>query len=194
MVVLGMMAYAGDADTARTELDRFRSLATPLVDSLQTMRYPEMFGGSSLPGPTAISMRSIFSDEFTSDDAEVAVDALSGGEADMNMIQIRVLGGAVARVPAEATAFAHRHRAMIVNVAAAYEDSSRRPEHEAWVDGFARTLQHGGPGAYINFLGDDSPGAVRAAFPEDAWGAWSTSRPSTTKTTSSRPITTSLRR
>ena len=169
MVVLGVMAHTGDADTANAELDRFRGLATPLVDGLQTMRYPEIFAGAEPPRPAAISMRSIVSDEFTADDAAAVVDRLSQGEADMNVVQIRVLGGAVARVPVEATAFAHRHRAMIVNVGAAFEDPSRRAEHEMWVEGLARTLQHGGPGAYINFLGDDSPEAVRAAYPESTW-------------------------
>ena len=39
----------------------------------------------------------------------------------MRVAQIRVLGGAMARVPADATAFAHRSSRIMVNLAAFYE-------------------------------------------------------------------------
>lgn len=169
LVVLAMMVHAGDADEAEVEVGRFRKLATPLVDGLQTMRYPDIYAAEEPPHPTAMSVRSIFSDEFTLDDAEMAVEALTKSTADMSVLQIRVLGGAVARVPVDATAFAHRQRAMILNVAAAYETPERRPEHEAWVDAVSTRLQRGETGAYINFLGDDSADAVRAAYPAVIW-------------------------
>ncbi len=61
--------------------------------------------------------------------AELIVDHLRASSAQMAVTQIRVLGGAVARVPAEATAFAHRARRIMVNVAALYQnpDGRRRP-------------------------------------------------------------------
>lgn len=169
LVVLAMMVHAGDADEAEVEVGRIRKLATPLVDGLQTMQYPDIYAAEEPPHPTAMSVRSIFSDEFTLDDAEMAVEALTKSTADMSVLQIRVLGGAVARVPVDATAFAHRQRAMILNVAAAYETPERRPEHEAWVNAASTRLQRGEAGAYINFLGDDSAAAVRAAYPEVIW-------------------------
>jgi hypothetical protein len=42
----------------------------------------------------------------------------------MRVAQLGVLGGAMARVPADATAFAHRARRIMVNVAALYQDCS----------------------------------------------------------------------
>ena len=51
----------------------------------------------------------------------------------MAVTQLRVLGGAMARVPADATAFAHRGSRIMANVVAMYEDPEERPEHEAWV-------------------------------------------------------------
>ncbi len=46
----------------------------------------------------------------------------------MAVTQLRVLGGAMARVPDEATAFAHRRRGIMVNVAAMYERPEERPD------------------------------------------------------------------
>jgi hypothetical protein len=63
----------------------------------------------------------------------------------------------MARVPAQATAFAHRDRRIMANVAAFYERPQYQPVREAWVANFAATLRQGGePGAYVGFLDDES--------------------------------------
>ena len=51
----------------------------------------------------------------------------------MAAAEIRVLGGAMARVPIEATAFAHRRARITVNVAARYEHPEEAVVHEPWV-------------------------------------------------------------
>ena len=61
-----------------------------------------------------VSIRSRFTDRFGIDEARAMVEAAHKCTAPMSMSQIRVLGGAHARVPADATAFAHRsHRFMV---------------------------------------------------------------------------------
>jgi hypothetical protein len=65
-------------------------------------------------------------------DGEVAktiLDYLRASEAPMRVAQLRVLGGAMARVPAEATVFAHRTSRIMVNVAAFYEGAGERATH-----------------------------------------------------------------
>lgn len=170
MVIIGMMVHAGDPETAEAEVGQFRKLATPLMDGLEMMPYAKMYqeeGGP--PSPVAISGRSFFSDRFSLDDAEKAIDALEESTAPMSVVQIRVLGGAVARVPVDATAFAHRQRAMVVNVASAYEEPGDRPVHEEWVSSLRGELQHGAPGVYVNFQADDSEESVREAYPGSTW-------------------------
>lgn len=117
------------------------------------------------PGPNSVAGGSFFSDEFTVDAAAGAIDALESSTAPMSVVQIRVLGGAVARVPADATAFAHRDRKMIVNAISGFGDPSDRPEHEAWVSDVRGRLQHGPSGVCINFHANDSDAAVLEAYP-----------------------------
>lgn len=171
MVVVALMVHAGDTAAGEVDVDRFRRLATPLHDDLRVMSYADMFppDGAGPPQPEAVSLRSVFSDEFTISEAELVVDALRSSNAAMSATQIRVLGGAVSRIPDDATAFAHRGRAMVLNLVAAYESPSQRPEHEAWVEDLAGKVRKGPAGSYVNFLGDDSEKAVREVYPAKTW-------------------------
>ncbi len=87
----------------------------------------------------------------------------------MAVAQLRVLGGAMARVPVEATAFAHRHRPIMAGVGCVYESAADRPVHDAWADRFAAALRQGDPGVYVNFLSDEGPARVREAYPGPTW-------------------------
>jgi FAD/FMN-containing dehydrogenase len=72
-------------------------------------------------------------------------------------------------VPAEATAFAHRHSRIMVNVAAFYDGPADKDKRQAWADDFTAALRQGDGGAYVNFLGDEGPEAVRQAYPGSTW-------------------------
>ena len=75
----------------------------------------------------------------------------------------------MARVPTDATAFAHRNSRIMVNVAALYEQPDEVAEHETWVSGLAAALQQGDSGAYVNFLGDEGETRIRDAYPGATW-------------------------
>jgi hypothetical protein len=80
-----------------------------------------------------------------------------------------VLGGAMARVPVDATAFAHRRSRILVNVAALYESPDQAPLHEPWVNGLMAALKQSDNGAYVNFLVDEGEARIRAAYPGKTW-------------------------
>jgi FAD/FMN-containing dehydrogenase len=83
--------------------------------------------------------------------------------------QLRVLGGAVARVPAEATAYAHRSSRIMVNVANFYDGVDDLPRRRRWVEDLVADLHQGDAGAYVNFVYDEGPERVRAAYPGATW-------------------------
>jgi len=86
----------------------------------------------------------------------------------MKVAQLRVLGGAIARVPAGATAYAHRDARIMVNVAAFHGPTDREAKLK-WVRDFAAALTQSNKGAYVNFVGDEGPERVRAAYPGPTW-------------------------
>jgi FAD/FMN-containing dehydrogenase len=83
--------------------------------------------------------------------------------------QLRVLGGAVARVPDSATAFAHRGRRIMANVAAMFEDVSQTETHEAMVEHVVAALRRDTQGVYVNFLADEGEARAREAYPGATW-------------------------
>ncbi|MGH2401529.1 MAG: BBE domain-containing protein, partial [Candidatus Limnocylindria bacterium] len=169
LVILGMLTYAGDAEAGEQAIAPFRALATPLADLVRPMSYPEMYppeDNSYHPTATALTL---FVDRIDRGVAETILQYLEASDAAMRVAQLRVLGGAMARVPADATAFAHRSRQIMVNVAAFYEGAADRVVREAWVANFAEALRHEDRSAYVNFIADEGPDRVRDAYPGGTW-------------------------
>jgi hypothetical protein len=115
------------------------------------------------------SDRTMFLDHVDEDVAATILDRISSSDAMMAAAQFRVLGGAMARVRADATAFAHRSSKIMVNVAALFENVEDRPKYEGWVQDFADGIRQDDKGAYVNFLEDEGPERVRAAYPGATW-------------------------
>ena len=75
----------------------------------------------------------------------------------------------MARVPGDATAFAHRTSRIMVNVAAFYDGPDDKPVRAKWVEDFSTALDQGDDGAYVNFLVDEGEARIRAAYPGGTW-------------------------
>jgi FAD/FMN-containing dehydrogenase len=169
LVIMAMICWAGDPADGERAVAPFRALAQPLADMVAPMAYPGMYPPDD-PGyrPTAISLTS-FADHIGAAEAELILERLAASDAPLRVTQLRVLGGAIARVPAEATAYAHRASRIMVNVAAFYEGTDDRPAKAAWAAGLSGALHQGDDGAYVNFVGDEGPARVRAAYPGSTW-------------------------
>jgi FAD/FMN-containing dehydrogenase len=173
LVVMAVICYAGEVKAGERALAPFRALATPISDGLRPMRYRDiytLFGEDAGGSPFAEEVvRSLFVDAVSDHAAEAIVDHLRSSSAMMSVAQLRVLGGAMARVDANATAFAHRGRRVMVALGALYEDADETPIHEAWVSSLADELSDGDPGVYVNFLADEGEVRVREAYPGSTW-------------------------
>ena len=169
LVIMATLVYAGDPEAGQRAAVPFRALATPIADLVRPMPYPEIYpsddGGLH---PTAVG-DTMFVDQVDRQLAATIVDYLGASAASMQVAQLRVLGGAMARVPAEATAFAHRRRRIMANLAAFYQGPADRDLRAAWVSDFAAALRQGDTGAYVNFLGEEGPARVRQAYPGSTW-------------------------
>jgi FAD/FMN-containing dehydrogenase len=167
-VLVALLADVGPVDQAEGVLAPFRALGKPYADMVRTIRYPEMYEGEGPPVPF-MAGANFFADALAPADASTILEQLRQSTAMMKAVQLRVLGGAMARVPNGATAFAHRDRGLFVNIAAMYVDPGETDTHDAWVARLADSLGKGEAGGYVGFLGEEDEETVRAAYPGPTW-------------------------
>ena len=169
LVILGMLVYAGPADEGERALAPFRSIAAPVVDLLREMPLADIYPPDDPDYRPLYATRTMFVDTVDRDVAATILERLGASSAQMPAIQLRVLGGAMARMPADATAFAHRDSRIMVNVAALFATRDEAPVHDAWAEETAAALRQSDAGAYVNFLMDEGEERVRVAYPGRTW-------------------------
>ena len=169
LVILALVLHVGPHEDGERAFAPFRSLAEPAADMVRPLSLPEMYPPDDPDYRPLAAARTMFVDRVDRAVATEILDHLSASDAAMRVAQLRVLGGAMARVPADATAFAHRQSRIMVNVAAIYDSPEEAAPHEAWVERFASALEQEDAGAYVNFLGEEGEARVRAAYPGPTW-------------------------
>ncbi len=165
LAFVGMMAWSGAPDEADSALAPFRALATPLADLVAPVPYTTLYMLDPPPEMrSAVSIRSRFAATFGLTEAKVMLKAIEACDAPMKMAQIRVMGGAFSRVPADATAFAHRDGKVLVAFLAMYGDTSAAPRYEAWASEAMAAIGIDRK-AYVNFLSAEGAEGLSDAYP-----------------------------
>jgi FAD/FMN-containing dehydrogenase len=167
IVVLAMLVYTGEVAEGLRVLAPFRELAEPIVDMLGPMPYPEVYW----PAPdenAKFTLRSKFIDRIDERTAQIMLDHLYSSPGATPIAEFCVLGGAMARVPANATAFAHRSARVMASFIVQYEDDAEHPIHDAWVAKASAALEPG-KGVYVNFVGNEGKARLHDAYPNATW-------------------------
>ena len=167
-LLMGMVAYVGPIDQADGALAPFRALGDPYADMVRPIRYPEIYEGEGPPARYGAGTN-FFTDALHPAAAATILEQLHQSTAMMKAVQLRVLGGALARIPNDATAFAHRDSGLFVNIAAMYIDPGEKDTHDAWVAGVADSLGKDEAGGYVGFFGEEDEGTIRAAYSGPTW-------------------------
>jgi FAD/FMN-containing dehydrogenase len=169
LVTFAFVVYAGDPAVGERVLAPVRAIAPPIADLIKPMPYPDIYPPQEGEYHPLAAGRTMFVDRVDRGVARTIVEwsqeHMRNSGAQMAGAQLRVLGGAVARVPTDATAYAHRASRIAVNLFSLYGTPEEAPQHAAWIERFAAVLQQGDEGAYVNFLGDDGAARIRAAYP-----------------------------
>ena len=169
-LVMAILTYAGEAEAGIKAIAPFRQLAEPIVDMVRPMTYPEMYLPEEEEFHPVATGRTTFIDEISDLTIERILAEIASSPAMMAACQLRVLGGAMARVPNEATAFGHRQRKMMATAAAMFERPEEEENYLPWVTNVMRLYDEDyEEAAYTGFLGNEGPERVRAAYPGTTW-------------------------
>jgi len=167
--VMVHLCYAGDDEVAASgAIQPFLQLGAVQSHDVHRRPYAAMLEDAKTP-PSSLKQvgHNGFLKTLSSEVMEVL--AANYGHPGAPIAQIRRLGGAIARVSAQATAFAHRESEALVIVPTfapvdAPEEQARRIGQETW-----RPLEAWSSGAYGNFLSDASEASVAAAYPGETY-------------------------
>lgn len=158
--------FNGPATEGAAAWAPFRELAAPLADALGPMPYPAIYRlTEEASRPMAAASRSALVDVLDDTVVDVLLEANATAPGIFGLVQIRVLGGAMADVPRGATAFAHRDAAALVMALAAAPAPDALAPCTVWAAEFLGRLRGHAVGAYANFVGDEGEARIREAYP-----------------------------
>ena len=169
--IIGVGAcWSGDLDAGPEATAPFRSLGTVIADVIAANPYAGWQQALDPLYPRGIYnyFRSAFLRTVDDASLRVLLDSFASVPTALTEIHLQHLGGAVGRVPADATAFALRDQEFIVNVVARTPDAEGFADVVEWARGVTSAL---GPhaGTYVNFTGESSAALVRASYPPDTY-------------------------
>lgn len=168
--------YAGAIDDGERAVRALRRFGTPLVDLLGPSPYAAFQGGLDDTVPhgwhyywKAANLAGLSDSAI----ATIADHAYTAGSPRSYAAMFH-MGGAVARVPHDATAYAGRGVAHNIVIDAAWlpdESGERAAAETAWARRFLEALQsHRAGGVYVNFLdSDDGASRVREAYGDQTY-------------------------
>ena len=159
--------YCGDPSGAESALADLRALGKPIADVIG----PHPFAGwqTTFDPLLAPGARNYWKshDFIELPDAMIetllkAVRNLPGPECE---VFIGHLGGAMARVPADATAYPQRQTHFVMNVHTRWREPSDDGSCIAWArELFSATAPHAAGSVYVNFMPDDEVDRVGSAY------------------------------
>ena len=171
-VVVLSAAWLGPDGQAGSALRELREFGPPAAGLLRPMSYPELQRMQDAAVPRRA--KAAILGGFTGPLGTGVIEVLAAAAAEpppMAAVMLQPLGGAVARIPADATAFAYRHAAHYLAITALASPGDDGAEQAAWAANVRASLPAGtvvSPG--VHALGRDEPEQrIRDAYGEKAY-------------------------
>lgn len=167
-VLCGAACWVGDdVHEGDRALEAVLDHGNPQSRSRMTLPYRAL-QGYSFPSPV-LPDRAYFKSGYLAELSDEAIDALLAAGAamtsPMSQLEVLYLGGAISRVPDDATAFGNRSTPFVANFASAWRDPTQDERHIAWArDSYTALEPHMTGGGYVNFFNEGEPDRVVAAF------------------------------
>jgi FAD/FMN-containing dehydrogenase len=167
-IVAMAVCYTGTLESSERLLAPLRSYGSPFADSVRVMSYVELQGMFDMGAPFGLGARwrSNYLDDLSDASIETIVDHSTSMTSAYSQVLITAMGGLASRVRADDTAFGNRQARHVLEVLAKWDGPDCEP-HAQWAKDFHAAIQaHATGGVYVNFLDDEGPERIRAAYPE----------------------------
>jgi FAD/FMN-containing dehydrogenase len=165
-VVMVICCWIGDLDEGERFIRPLRQFGSPVADVCVPkpfLAHQAMLDPSFPPGRWYY-FKSCDVAELTDEIIDVTVERSLQIESPLTSFPIWQMGGAVARVGDEETAFNGRTAGFTYNIGACTETSEGFEAEREWVRSFWSALEPWHEGVYVNFLGDEGAGRVHESY------------------------------
>ncbi len=171
VVLLILAVWDGPVEEGERALAPLRALAEPVADTIQPMPYAGIYQYTAAQDmPHAAAARMMFAADLSDRAIDEMLAAVAVAPGPMSVVQLRGLGGAMARVDAAATAFAHRQQPLFASILSVWMDGSQDPAPQrAWMEELWRKIRDEGSGAYVNFLESEGNDRTLDAYPDETY-------------------------
>lgn len=164
-----VVCWSGPVDEGERALRPLRRFKRPLVDLIARKPYLEHQSMFDLAAPPGLQnyMKNANLASLPDGAIEILVEHARRITSPLSVAQVYQLGGAVSRVPEDATAYSDRGARFnaVVNAQWTDQHDPRAEEHVQWVRDFHTALSgFATGGAYVNFLMNEGQHRVRAAY------------------------------
>jgi FAD/FMN-containing dehydrogenase len=159
--------YCGDPAQGKLVLRPLREFGSPLMDAVQPMPFPaiQKLLDGAFPDGTQNYWKSDFVREMSDEVIDLIVTHANRMKSPLSAVVIEYYGGAAGRIGISQTAFAQRQAEYDIRFMAQWTDLTEKEVHVAWARDMADALRpHASGGHLLNFLGEESPDMIQAAF------------------------------
>ncbi|HTS70521.1 MAG TPA: FAD-binding oxidoreductase [Terriglobia bacterium] len=161
------VCYNGDPREGEKILAPIRAFGAPLADAVGPVPFLQlqsMFDASYPPGRLHY-WKSGFMNSLPEEAMDVAIEHFAHRPSPLTTIFFEHLHGAASRVPAGATAFAHRFNLYNFSAIGVWENAADNDVNNKWVrDVWHDARKHLSGGAYVNYLSQEGADRVREAY------------------------------
>jgi FAD/FMN-containing dehydrogenase len=171
-VVAIVVCYAGDIEDGKHEFEGLRNFRSPALDAIARKPYAahQAMFDAALPHGRGYYWKSCSLPPLSNEMIDVLIGQAEKITSRFSTMPLFTLGGAVARVPEDATAFSNRNAQHNLNIVGGWEMNDPEPErHIAWVRETWEAMQPFASGAYVNFMSDEPADRVRAVYGPDKY-------------------------
>lgn len=170
-VLMIQAVWTGAIREGERALGPLRALAEPVADVIGPIPYPMIYQFTAeAAAPHIASVRAMFANDLSNEAIDAILAAMDVATSPMSMVQLRGLGGAMARIGNDETAFAHRDKPYFISVIGIWLDAAADyVPHRAWVESLWGKIRHEGSGVYVNFLEDEGETRIRDAYPASTY-------------------------
>jgi FAD/FMN-containing dehydrogenase len=165
--IMSLVEWSGDPEAGRARLTRIRDDLAPAASDLSVV--PFLFMQTVTDDLFAHGLRTYIKAGFAHDIPDALIDVLLDRAAELkspiSQVELLALGGAIAAVPPDATAFPFRNARWLINIPATWRDPADDEREIGWARAtYAAIRPHLSEGSYVNFMGDDEDDTAAAAY------------------------------